>query len=61
MLMIFCTLERIVEDHELVKDVVSVWPKKSSTQLVVKELKDKHQLWLSTVVSCMLYKCEDLS
>ena len=45
------TLERIVEDHEMIKDVVSLWPKKSNVQLVVKALKDKHQLWTGTMVS----------
>ena len=45
-------LERIIEDHELVKDVISLWPKKGNTsRLVLKEMKDKHQMWTSSMVS----------
>ena len=45
-------LERIIEDHELVKDVISLWPKKSNmSKLVLKEMKDKHQMWTSSMVS----------
>ena len=47
----YCTLERIVEDHEVIQNVISLWPKKSTVRLVVKEMKDKHQLWTKPMVS----------
>ena len=35
---------------------MALWPKKSNVQLVVKEMKDKHQLWTSTMVSSIFIR-----
>ncbi|XP_065889057.1 uncharacterized protein [Dysidea avara] len=43
-------IERIIEDHELVKNIMSLWPKKGNSRLVLKGTTDKHQLWTSSML-----------
>lgn len=38
-------LDRALEDHELIQDVMSLWPKKDKPKLLLRDFATKNVLW----------------
>ena len=44
-------VERQIEDHEVINDVLNTWPKKNSGHFVLREIYGKYRLWTRPSVS----------
>ena len=58
-LLVFWSLERLLEDHESVVDVVSSWPWDSQNKLILNNRREKYAVFRNPQV-CILIRGEDV-
>ena len=56
-------VERVIEDHEIVVDIYSTWPRQNSNTFVFKFLETKYDLFENptvshtSVINCYILQC----
>lgn len=53
---VYC-VERAIEDHEIVVDIYSTWPRQNSNTFVFKLLETKYDLFEKPIVSYYYHVC----